>query len=192
MTKRIASLCLATLALLAIPPLSLRAAPPPVLTVRDLNERIRSVLASRCLDPGRVGIDVISLRDGAEIFTHNAGTPLKPASNQKIFTSAAALSLLKPDYVFPTVFYALETPRDGVVNGDLYIKGFGAPDLVGEFWWLMVQELHRQGLREIRGDLVGDDTFFDSETRPRAWPQTVPDDSWVNAPVGRFPSTTTS
>ena len=184
MTKRIAALSLTVLVLLVFSALHSRAAPPPILTIRELDDRIRTVLASKCLDPARVGIEVISLRDGAEIFARNADIPLKPASNQKIFTSAAALALLKPDYVFPTVFYALEAPRNGIINGDLYVKGFGAPDLVGEFWWLMVQELHRQGLREVRGDLVGDDTFFDSEARPPVWPRTVPDDSWVSAPVG--------
>jgi len=182
--KRIAALLLTVLALLLFPALPSRAAPPTISTVRELDARIRSVLASKCLDPARVGVEVISLRDGAEIFARNTEVPLKPASGQKIFTSAAALALLKPDYVFPTVFYALEPPRDGILNGDLYVKGFGAPDLVGEFWWLMVQELYRQGLREVRGDLVGDDTFFDSETRPPVWPQTVPHDSWVSAPVG--------
>jgi serine-type D-Ala-D-Ala carboxypeptidase/endopeptidase (penicillin-binding protein 4) len=161
------------------------AAPPPsIRTPRELGDRIHSVLASKCLDPGGVGIEVVSLKDGSEVFSRNPDTALKPASNQKLFTSAAALALLKPDYVFPTVFFALEPPRNGVLNGDLYIKGFGAPDLVGEFWWLMVQELYRQGLREVRGDLVGDDSYFDSETRPPVWPQTVPDDSWVSAPVG--------
>ncbi len=159
-------------------------APHPSVTTRELESRIRTVLSSQCLEPDRVGIEVVSLKDGTEIFSRNADVPLKPASNQKLFTSAAALALLKPDFVFPTVFYARESPRNGILDGDLYIKGFGAPDLVGEFWWLMVQELSRQGLREVRGDLVGDDTYFDEERRPPVWPSTVPDDSWVSAPVG--------
>jgi D-alanyl-D-alanine carboxypeptidase/D-alanyl-D-alanine-endopeptidase (penicillin-binding protein 4) len=154
------------------------------MTARELEERVRPVLASRCLDPSKVGVSVLALADGTEILSRNADIPLKPASNQKLFTSAAALALLKPDFVFPTVFSALHPIRNGVLEGDLYIKGHGAPDLVGEFWWLMVQELHRQGLREIRGDLVGDDTYFDQEDRPSAWPSTVPRDSWVSAPVG--------
>ena len=127
---------------------------------------------------------MVALKDGTEIFAKNPDLPLKPASNQKLFTSAAALALLKPDYVFPTVFYSTQPIRQGVLEGDLYIKGFGAPDLVGEFFWLMVQELYRQGLREVRGDLVVDDTYFDPEERPDVWPSTVPEDSWVSAPVG--------
>jgi len=156
----------------------------PATTSKDLGSRIRSVLASGCLEPSKTGIEVISLKDGGEIFSKNPDSPLKPASNQKLFTSAAALALLKPDFVFPTIFYSTQQPRQGVLDADLYIKGFGAPDLVGEFWWLMVQELYRQGLREIRGDIVADDTYFDSEERPRVWPETVPEDSWVSAPVG--------
>src|SRR5262245_48186793 len=156
----------------------------PATTSKDLGSRIRSVLTSGCLEPSKTGIEVVSLKDGGEIFSKNPDSPLKPASNQKLFTSAAALALLKPDFVFPTIFYSTKQPRQGVLDTDLYIKGFGAPALVGEFWWLMVQELYRQGLREIRGDLVGDDTYFDSETRPSDWPSTVPDAFWVNAPVG--------
>src|SRR5262245_48769377 len=156
-------------------------APPPP---PDLESRIRSVLASGCLDPAKTGIEVVALKDGTEVFAKNPDLPLKPASNQKLFTSAAALALLKPDYVFPTVFYSTQAIRRGVLDADLYIKGYGAPDLVGEFFWLMVQELYRQGLREVRGDLVVDNTYFDPEERPEVWPDTVPDDSWVSAPVG--------
>jgi D-alanyl-D-alanine carboxypeptidase/D-alanyl-D-alanine-endopeptidase (penicillin-binding protein 4) len=146
---------------------------------QNLATRIRAVLTSSCLEPSKTGVQVIALKDGSEVFAQNPDTALKPASNQKLFTSAAALSLLKPDHVFPTLFYSTKPVRDGILDADLYIKGFGAPDLVGEFWWLMVQELSRQGLREIRGDLIADDTYFDSEERP----DTVPDDSWVSAPV---------
>ncbi len=151
---------------------------------QSIASRIRSVLTSSCLEPSKTGVQVISLKDGSEVYAQNPDAALKPASNQKLFTSAAALALLKPDYVFPTVFYSTKAVRDGVLDADLYVKGFGAPDLVGEFWWLMVQELSRQGLREIRGDLIADETYFDSEERPKVWPETVPDDSWVNAPVG--------
>src|SRR5437867_4302292 len=153
-------------------------------TPRDLEARIRAVLNSGCLELAKTGVQVVALKDGSEIFSKNPDIPLKPASNQKLFTSAAALALLKPDYVFPTIFYSTQPVRQGILDGDLYIKGFGAPDLVGEFWWLMVQELSRQGLREIRGDLVADDTYFDPVERPLVWPRTVPEDSWVSAPVG--------
>ena len=147
-------------------------------TPRDLEARIRAVLNSGCLELAKTGVQVVALKDGSEIFSKNPDIPLKPASNQKLFTSAAALALLKPDYVFPTIFYSTQPVRQGILDGDLYIKGFGAPDLVGEFWWLMVQELSRQGLREIRGDLVADDTYFDPVERPLVWPRTVPEDSY--------------
>jgi len=171
--------------LLVLTPGSSRiAAVSPTPPSRDLESRIRAVLNSGCIDPGKTGVQVVALKDGTEIFAKNPDLPLKPASNQKLFTSAAALALLKPDYVFPTVFYSTQPIRQGVLDADLYIKGFGAPDLVGEFFWLMVQELYRQGLREVRGDLVVDDTYFDPVERPEVWPSTVPEDSWVNAPVG--------
>ena len=168
-------------------PMIVGAMPPagaPGNPAHDLENRIRTVLTSGCLDPAKTGVEVVALDNGTEVFSKNPDLPLKPASNQKLFTSAAALAMLKPDFVFPTVFYSTRPVRQGVLDSDLYIKGFGAPDLVGEFFWLMVQELYRQGLREVRGDLIADDSYFDPEERPAVWPQTVPEDSWVSAPVG--------
>src|SRR5882672_5569722 len=93
----------AAFALLFLFPASPRGAavaPSPILTLDELNSRIRSILASKCLDGNQIGIDVLSLKDGREVFSRNPERPLKPASNMKLFTSAAALALLKPDYVF--------------------------------------------------------------------------------------------
>lgn len=184
LARRKIFLLMAVVLALLVPGASQGDAVSPAPLSRDLESRIRTVLASGCLDPGKTGVQVVALKDGTEIFAKNPDLPLKPASNQKLFTSAAALAMLKPDYVFPTVFYSNQPIRRGVLDSDLYIKGFGAPDLVGEFFWLMVQELYRQGLREVHGNLVVDDTYFDTVERPEVWPSTVPDDSWVSAPVG--------
>jgi len=110
--------------------------------------------------------------------------PLQPASTQKILTTAAALALLKPEFVYRTSLYA-DTPIDGSgsIAGNLYIQGSGAPDLVGESWWLVARRLANLGLRKVEGDLVADESYFDSVRRPQGWPQPSAD-SWYNAPIG--------
>ena len=71
---------------------------------------------------------------------------------------------------------------NGVVRGDLIIKGYGSPGLTGEQWWLMARETKARGITRIEGDLVGDDTWFDALERPTGWPS-ASEDAFYNAPV---------
>ena len=149
-----------------------------------LAERLAEGLRSRALHPRATGIEVLALPDGRRVFSRNARRPLRPASTLKILTGAAALSFLKPEFVFETGIYA-DAPIDGsgTLPGNLYLKGSGAPDLVGESWWLMVRRLAALGLRRIEGNLVADDSYFDAADRPPGWPP-ASTDAWYNAPVG--------
>jgi D-alanyl-D-alanine carboxypeptidase/D-alanyl-D-alanine-endopeptidase (penicillin-binding protein 4) len=124
------------------------------------------------------------LPDGPTILARQADRPLRPASTLKILTSAAALALLRPEYVFETEILA-DGPIDGAgtIAGNLYLRGSGTPDLVGEGFWLMARRLASLGLRRVEGDLVADDTYFDAVRRPAGWPAPGAD-SWYNAPVG--------
>jgi D-alanyl-D-alanine carboxypeptidase/D-alanyl-D-alanine-endopeptidase (penicillin-binding protein 4) len=159
---------------------------PPLPSERPdtpLATRLGDALTARPFHPHQTGVEVISLPDGERVFSHNARRPLRPASTMKILTTAAALTLLQPEFVYETDILA-SGPIDetGTVAGHLYIRGSGAPDLVGEAWWLMARELARRGLRRVTGDLVADDSFFDDAPRPAGWPP-ASTDSWYNAPV---------
>ncbi len=149
-----------------------------------LAQRIESLLRSPVLRPQETGLIVVVLPEGRVLYEKNADRPLKPASTLKIVTSAAALSLLGPEFSFETILYA-DAPPDaaGHVTGDLYVRGSGAPDLVSEAWWLIARRLAAVGIRRVRGDLVGDETFFDAVRRPPGWPPAT-DDSAYNAPIG--------
>jgi D-alanyl-D-alanine carboxypeptidase/D-alanyl-D-alanine-endopeptidase (penicillin-binding protein 4) len=148
-----------------------------------LAARLAAALTARPFDPQSTGVEVLSLPDGNRIFSHNARRPLRPASTMKILTSAAALTLLNPEFVYATDIIA-SGPIDetGTLAGNLYIRGSGAPDLVAEAWWLIARELARLGLRRVTGDLIADDSYFDAEPRPPGWPPPSAD-SWYNAPV---------
>jgi D-alanyl-D-alanine carboxypeptidase/D-alanyl-D-alanine-endopeptidase (penicillin-binding protein 4) len=161
-------------------PSPFRAASPEI--EADWKGSLESLLRSPCLRKARVAVRVVSLADGRVLYDRNGSEPLVPASNVKIFTAATALKVLGTDYRFSTTFHADTGIEDRVLAGDLYLKGWGAPDLVGEFWWLMAQELRRMGLTKVSGDLVLDDTHFDDEPRPAGWPRAIVDRAY-NAPL---------
>ena len=149
-----------------------------------LAERLAPLVRAPALSPDETGIAILLLPEGRPIFTRNADRPLLPASTLKILTSAAALALLKPEFLYQTRIFA-DAPIDaaGTVAGNLYIQGFGAPDLIAESWWLLAKRLSALGLRRVDGDLVADESYFDTVRRPPGWPQLAAD-SWYNAPVG--------
>jgi serine-type D-Ala-D-Ala carboxypeptidase/endopeptidase (penicillin-binding protein 4) len=88
----------------------------------------------------------------------NASTALPPASVQKIVTSIAVLDLLGPDHRFTTSLLADQPPRDGVLDGNLYLRGGGDPFLVSERLWLFALDVGATGLKEVGGALVVDST----------------------------------
>lgn len=89
-----------------------------------------------------------------------ADIPRNPASTMKLLTTFVALDTLGPAYTWKTEAYAVAPVRDGVLDGDLYLKGYGDPYLVIEHFWRFLRALRKSGLDEIRGDLVIDQSFF--------------------------------
>ena len=172
----------ALLTLAGITPRARASESPPA--PMPLAERLAPLVRAPALSPDETGIAILLLPEGRPIFTRNADRPLLPASTLKILTSAAALALLKPEFLYQTRIFA-DAPIDaaGTVAGNLYIQGFGAPDLIAESWWLLAKRLSALGLRRVDGDLVADESYFDTVRRPPGWPQLAAD-SWYNAPVG--------
>jgi D-alanyl-D-alanine carboxypeptidase/D-alanyl-D-alanine-endopeptidase (penicillin-binding protein 4) len=81
----------------------------------------------------------------------------------KLLTTAAALAYLGPDYTYPTDVYMLGEIGGGKLKGDLYLKGYGDPSFVQERVRELAFQVRLKGIREISGDLVADDTFFDGK-----------------------------
>ncbi len=147
-----------------------------------LKDRLASIASGKCISRAKVGIKIVSLHTGQTIFEKNASEPLIPASNMKILTAAAALSYLKPEYQFKTVLLHDGNISNGTLKGNLYVKGYGAPDLVAERIWVMLKEFVSLGIENIDGDIVGDDSYFDAMTRPASWPSTIRDNPY-GAPI---------
>ncbi len=94
-------------------------------------------------------------------LTHNADVAVNPASTMKLVVSAAALDLLGPAATWKTRVYAASRPdAQGVLHGDLYLQGGGDPKLTLEQFWLLLRALRLRGVREIRGDVLVDRSFF--------------------------------
>ncbi len=128
-----------------------------------LKRRLATHLKKACLHKNRVGIRAFSLNSREVLYDLRGDELFIPASNIKILTTAAAFHYLKPNFRFRTNVYYTGQFSSGVLEGDLYLKGFGDPSLVSEELWMLVRALKRAGLREIRGGLFVDDGFFDSE-----------------------------
>lgn len=144
------------------------AVPAAVLPVSTTLPHLRAELASQ-LDPilndpalrrATIGVHVVRLRDGAELYSRASDSLMVPASNVKIITTAAALRGLSPDYQFPTDIFA-HLLANGDVDGDLVVKGYGDPYLLPERVWYLASRLYFMGIRQVKGDIVVDDSYFD-------------------------------
>jgi D-alanyl-D-alanine carboxypeptidase/D-alanyl-D-alanine-endopeptidase (penicillin-binding protein 4) len=91
----------------------------------------------------------------------NATLPMNPASVMKLVTTYAALDLLGPAYRWKTEAYATGPMRDGILEGDLVLKGYGDPKLDLEAFWVLLRALRGKGLQTVRGDLVIDRSHFE-------------------------------
>ena len=92
----------------------------------------------------------------------NVDRAINPASTMKLLTTIAALETLGPAYRWKTEAYLDGKLENGVLQGDLVFKGYGDPKLTVEQFWMWLHELRQRGLREIRGDIVLDHSFFEA------------------------------
>ena len=132
----------------------------PSLAARELPGPVADALRAASVPQSSVAVVVQDLGAERAALSHNAATAMNPASVIKLVTTFAALELLGPAYRWKTEVYAAGTLREGVLEGDLALKGYGDPRLDYENFWLLLRALRGKGLREIRGDLVLDRSFF--------------------------------
>ncbi len=155
-------------------------------STRKFGERADALLAPAPANKGEWGVLIINAETGETLYELNADKYFVPASNMKLFTTALALAKLGPDYRFHTT---LETrgavSPDGVLTGDLFFVGRGDPNLSNrKFPYDLKEEfdgppekalaeladaLVAKGVKEIAGDVVGDDSYFPHEAYPNGW-----------------------
>jgi len=164
----------------------------PTTGTPTLAAQIATLLAPPDLARDHWGIAVTAL-DGTPIYALNDAQLFQPASNAKLFTTAAALALLGPDKTFETVVAAIAPIKKGVLRGDLYLVGGGdanfgtndvpyvspsthpskpaaslpeksIPDIDN-----LADQIVAKGIRKIEGNVIGDDTLFKWRPYPPEW-----------------------
>ncbi len=123
--------------------------------------RVQSVLQVRQVPAESLSIHVTDVDTGEVVLDWRADEPRNPASTMKLLTTLVALDVLGPAYRWSTDVYALGEIKDGKLDGDLLLKGHGDPFLVTERAWQLVRRIRLEGIDEISGDLVLDDSWFD-------------------------------
>ncbi|MBN1356213.1 D-alanyl-D-alanine carboxypeptidase/D-alanyl-D-alanine-endopeptidase [bacterium] len=156
------------------------AGPDPARTV--LAKRLNAILADLPEDTD-AGIAIIDLSTGEILFSIDANNPMIPASNMKLFTTAAALDRLGPEFQFETKLLSPVEPLDGKLDGDLILRGSGDPSLVQEQLWRLADSVRKLGISRITGNIVMDDTYFDSRNYPDPSWQRIDNRYSYNAPT---------
>ena len=95
------------------------------------------------------------------LVAHNATQAMNPASVMKLVTTYAALDLLGPAWTWKTTAWTDTAAVDGVLSGNLYLKGSGDPRFAIEHLWGLLRQLRVRGIQHIAGDVVLDRTVFD-------------------------------
>ena len=147
---------------------------------------VNSILETPPQSKGDWGLLVADGTNGEVLYEQNADNYFIPASNMKLFTTALALSKLGPDYRFHTTIEALSEPSaSGLLQGPLYLVGRGDPNLSNRVFPFELKEqfdgppekviaeladaVVAKGVKEITGDIVGDDSYFPRQRYPDGW-----------------------
>src|SRR2546427_1988395 len=155
---------------------------------KALEKRISTILSTPDLTRGFWGMEVVSLSTGKVLYSQNGDKLFIPASNTKLFTTAAALALIGSDYKFRT---SVETngvlDKHGRLTGDLVLIGRGDPNLSGRVLPFaqrterndhpilvleqLADQLVQKGVKYVDGDIVADDSYFAFERYGEGWSQ---------------------
>jgi D-alanyl-D-alanine carboxypeptidase/D-alanyl-D-alanine-endopeptidase (penicillin-binding protein 4) len=125
-----------------------------------IDQVIKDELKTVNVDSSDFGIWVAR---GDQSVGHNSTQLMTPASLSKIPTALTVLEKFPLDHKFKTWVYHTGQIKEGVLEGDLYLKGGGDPTFVTESLWLLIEKLKRWDLRKIKGQVYVDESYFDSE-----------------------------
>ena len=146
----------------------------PAISAPSAADQIKDTVDKALLHPymahGVQAVLIQSMDTGKVIYDHNGDMNLIPASNMKLIAMSSALDLLGADYKMTTSLYATANPNaDGVIKGDLVLVGRGDSILKIDHLQQMIDKLKAMGVKSIKGNIVGDDTWFDEQRLAPGW-----------------------
>lgn len=130
----------------------------------------------------RISCKVVHADYNKTLYEFHPEEEMIPASITKLIISACAFSKLGKSYNIPTIVYTDDNDiNDGAINGNMYLKGYGDPDLNSSDMQYLAKNITDKGIKEITGNIVADETFFDNnyytlsgyysgDTGPSYWP----------------------
>ncbi len=143
---------------------------PATSSYADVNhKKILSFISKNTSSQRKIGIMVRSADTGRTIFRYNSKKEFIPASNNKILSSIAALSLLGKNFRFKTNFYLGGGIHSGVGHGGLYVKGFGDPTIDIERIREIAGRIKALGITAIEGGIHLDGSYFDDVHYGEGW-----------------------
>lgn len=126
----------------------------------DLPDDILTMMRKDSIPSDHLSVYIRDLNANAPLVLHNDHVPRNPASTMKLVTTWTALKLLGPAYTWKTEVWTRGTVANGVLQGDLILKGFGDPFLTDEAFWQLLHDVQLKGVKSITGNLVVDNSFF--------------------------------
>lgn len=140
-----------------------------ILNAQNLQSKITSLLSKL---PSSTDYAVMIYDPMADdtIYAHNPTHPMIPASNTKLFTTIAAMNYIGADaLVYTRILTDALMIDDGIIDGNIYLKGFGDPIFSYSKLESMVKKLADEGLRTVEGDVIADDTYYDNNYTRDDW-----------------------
>ncbi|MBO0601741.1 D-alanyl-D-alanine carboxypeptidase/D-alanyl-D-alanine-endopeptidase [Sporosarcina sp. E16_3] len=123
---------------------------------------IDKVLNDPRLKGATTGISIRNASTGEMVYSNLGDTRVHPASVMKMLTGAAALETLGEDYTFKTEMFMDGRIENGVLHGNLYLRGRGDPTLTKNDLQAFASELKGMGVKFVAGNIYGDDTWYDN------------------------------
>ena len=154
------------------------APPKPSEAIQRLQAEIEAILNDPLLASSNIGIKVASLGTGEVLYEKASKKLYHPASTMKLITAATALVKLGPNHRFRTSLY-VDYLEDGQTLGNIYLKGGGDPVFNSNDLEKMVERLVEMNLKDLQGDIVVDETYFDAVRWGKGW-------MWDDGPIGGY------
>lgn len=168
----------------------------PIMAQEILPSSVENLLKKANLPKSSFSVVIAPSRQNGYTLNLQGDKAVSPASTLKLLTSFIALDELGPDFRWKTQIYADTPIKQNTLNGKLYIKGGGDPNLTLDKLSQLLRNLRQQGLRDIQGDIVLDRSYFQPtrpelnvtpfDENPDAYYNVIPDALLIHSNISAF------